>query len=119
MNYKFEDLEVWELAIKLNGFAYEIAEKLPDSEKYNLSSQLKRASTSIALNIAEGSTGQSNAEQARFLSFAIRSHVEVVACIRLIQKRNYLDPDIELLKAFEDLGSELFAKLNAFKRAIS
>lgn len=118
MTYKFEKLEVWQLAMKFNAICYKIAEKLPDSEKYNLSSQLKRASTSIALNIAEGSTGQSNAEQSRFLSFAIRSHVEVVACIRLIQERNYIDSNTELMNRIQELGSELFAKLNAFKRAI-
>ena len=119
MTYKFEKLEVWELAIKFNNLAYRIAEKLPDHEKYNLNSQLKRASTSIALNIAEGSTGQSNAEQARFLSFSIRSHVEVVACIRLIQERGYIDSNSVLFSDFDQLGSELFAKLNAFKRALN
>ncbi|MEL7834084.1 four helix bundle protein [Fodinibius sp. Rm-B-1B1-1] len=118
MTYKFEKLEVWELAMKFNALSYTIAGTLPDHEKYNLTSQLKRASTSIALNIAEGSTGQSNAEQSRFLSFAIRSHVEVVACIRLIQERNYIDSNTELMNRFEELGAELFAKLNAFKRAI-
>ena len=44
---------------------YELTKQLPDSERYNLRSQLERASTSIALNIAEGSTGQSDAEQNR------------------------------------------------------
>ncbi len=118
MTYKFEKLEVWKLAIKFSDIAYEIADKLPEQERYNLNSQLRRASTSIALNIAEGSTGQSNAEQSRFLSFAIRSHVEVVACLRLVQERNYLDQDDELIKSVEKLGSELFAKLNAFKKAL-
>jgi len=117
--YKFEKLEVWDLAMKFNALSYDIADKLPESEKYNLTSQLKRASTSIALNIAEGSTGQTNPEQLRFLSFAIRSHVEAVACIRLIQERNYINSSTELIDKFEELGSELFAKLNAFKRAIT
>lgn len=116
--YKVEKLEVWEFAMKFNALSYTIADKLPDNEKYNLKSQLKRASTSIALNIAEGSSGQSNAEESRFLSFAIRSHVEVVACIRLIQERNYMDSSTELTNRFEKLGSALFAKFNAFKRAI-
>lgn len=118
MTYKFEELVVWKLAMKFNSLSYEIADRLPDSEKFNLNSQLRRASTSIALNIAEGSTGQSDAEQSRFLTFAIRSHVEVVACLRLIQKRNYIDKDDQLIKKFERLGTELFAKLNAFKKAL-
>lgn len=119
MTYKFEKLEVWKLAMKLNNFAYDIADRLPDEEKYNLSSQLKRASTSIALNIAEGSTGQSDAEQSRFLSFAIRSHVEVIACIRLIEDRGYIDINSELYKVFENVGRKLFAKLQAFKKSLN
>lgn len=118
MKYKFEDLQVWKLAMKFNSLSYDIADHLPDKEKYNLSSQLRRAATSIALNIAEGSTGQSDAEQARFLSFAIRSHVEVIACIRLIEDRNYLDSKNDLFNEFESVGTELFAKLNAFKQAL-
>lgn len=119
MTYKFEKLEVWKLALKFNDVAYEIAGKLPEQEKFNLNSQLRRAATSIALNIAEGSTGQSNAEQSRFLSFAIRSHVEVIACLRLIQERHYIDQNDELMQKFGRLGSELFAKLNAFKKALN
>lgn len=118
MTYKFEKLEVWKLAMKFNKVAYDVADELPDKEKYNLSSQLRRASTSIGLNIAEGSTGQSDAEQARFLSYSIRSQVEVIACMRLIQNRNYINSDDEIAEKFERLGSELFAKLNAFKNAL-
>ena len=89
MAYKFENLEVWQLAIEYTDVVYEIAEQLPSREDYNLKSQIRRASTSIALNIAEGSTGQSNAEQARFLGMAIRSLIETVACQKLILWRHY------------------------------
>lgn len=43
MTYKFEKLEVWKLAMKFNDLSYQIAEHLPDSEKFNLNSQLQRA----------------------------------------------------------------------------
>ncbi len=118
MEYKFEKLEVWKLAMKVNDLSYQIAVQLPDFEKYNLNSQLRRASTSIALNIAEGSTSQSDAEQARFLSYAIRSHLEVVACLRLIEARKYLT-DKDLAQQFEELGKRLFVKLQAFKKSLS
>ncbi|MGE5376633.1 MAG: four helix bundle protein [Bacteroidota bacterium] len=49
-----------------------------------------RAATSVALNIAEGSQGQSDAEQARFLGMKIRSLIETVACEQVIQRRNYI-----------------------------
>ncbi|MDY6836612.1 MAG: four helix bundle protein [Thermodesulfobacteriota bacterium] len=91
MGYKFEKLEIWELALAYIDLFYQIAEKLPQIEKRNLGSKALRAPTSIALNTAEGSTGQSNAEQNRFIGIAIRSLVETVACLHLMKRRNYID----------------------------
>ena len=71
MPYKFEQLDVWNLSLDYMDLIYDVAGKLPKSEEYNLKSQIIRAATSISLNIAEGSTGQSDAEQARFLGMAI------------------------------------------------
>ncbi len=73
MPFKFERLEVWQLALDYVDLMYRISEELPPKEQYNLASQLIRAATSIALNIAEGSTSQSDAEQNRFLGMAVRS----------------------------------------------
>ena len=56
--YKFERLKVYQLALDYIDKVYSAAAKLPRNEEYNLSPQIKRAATSIALNIAEGSTGQ-------------------------------------------------------------
>ncbi len=117
MSYKFEKLEVWQLALEYSDLIYDIVERLPESEAYNLKSQVTRAATSVALNIAEGSTGQSDAEQARFVNFAIRSLVETVACIHLINRRGYLDKTVLLREAY--MASEkLFAKLQAFRRSL-
>ena len=99
MPYKFEQLEVWKLALEYLDLIYKLAENLPKSEDYNLKSQITRAATSIALNIAEGSQGQSDAEQARFLGIAIRSLVETVAYQQIIQRRGYLQ-DGGLLKRY-------------------
>ena len=62
MGYKFEKLEVWELGLAYIDAIYAVAGRLPPTEDYNLKSQVIRAATSIALNVAEGSTGQTNAE---------------------------------------------------------
>jgi four helix bundle protein len=95
MAYKFERLEVWQLALEYTDLIYVIAEQLPPSENFNLKSQIIRAATSIVLNIAEGSTSQSDAEQARFLGLAIRSLIETVACQHLINRRHYFkDPEL-------------------------
>ena len=70
MAFKFEKLKVWEKAIDLSVEINDLTKKFPKEELYVLTSQIKRASDSIALNIAEGSTGQSNKEFRRFLSIA-------------------------------------------------
>ena len=75
MSFKFEKLDVWRMALEYIDLIYSIAQQLPRSEDFNLKAQITRAATSIALNIAEGSTGQTDAEQARFLGLALRSPV--------------------------------------------
>lgn len=117
MPFKFEKLVVWKLSIDLSDRIYFLANKLPESEKFNLSSQIRRAVTSISLNIAEGSTGQSNPEQARFISYAHRSLMEVVACLILMKKRSYISGEI-----FDDLYNQtelLSVKLLAFKNYLT
>ena len=64
MAYKFEKLAVWQRALEYVDLVYAVAEALPRAEDFNLKSQITRAASSIALNIAEGSTSQTDAEQA-------------------------------------------------------
>lgn len=116
MAYKFEKLEVWRLAVEYVDLIYRIAEQLPGSEEYNLKSQIIRAATSIALNIAEGSTSQSDAEQRRFLGMAIRSLIETVACLHLSERRSYWD--VGLSREVYTHSEKLFAKLQAFRTAL-
>ena len=93
MTYKFQKLEIYQLALEYVGLIYDLSERLPGSENFNLKSQITRAATSIALNIAEGSTSQSDPEQSRFLGMALRSLVETVACQDLIELRKYVAID--------------------------
>jgi four helix bundle protein len=115
--HKFEKLEVWQLALDYCDWCYAIADELPGQEKFNLASQLRRASVSVALNIAEGSTSQSDAEQARFLTIALRSLIETVACQHLIHRRRYF-ADGQSLRETYRLSEKLTAKLQAMRRAI-
>jgi four helix bundle protein len=62
----------------------------PEKEKFNLTSQLIRAANSIALNLLEGSLGQSNAEQRKFIGYAIRSLAEVITCLHKAKRRKYI-----------------------------
>ncbi|HEY4688713.1 MAG TPA: four helix bundle protein [Anaerolineae bacterium] len=117
MPFKFEKLEVWRLALDYIDLIYEIGAQLPRSEEYNLKSQIARAATSVALNIAEGSTSQTDAEQARFLGFAIRSLIETVACQHVIKRRKYLR-DETLLTQVYSRAETLVAKLHTMRKAL-
>jgi four helix bundle protein len=115
--YKFQRLEVYQLALEYVDAVYNLSRQLPESERFNLRSQVERAATSIVLNIAEGSTSQSDAEQARFLGLAVRSLLETVACWDLVARRAYI-PSNELT-ALREQGQSLFVKLQAFRRKLT
>ncbi|MEP0986483.1 four helix bundle protein [Ekhidna sp.] len=91
MAFKFEKLQVWQRALELTVEIDKLIKKFPSEEKYALASQIKRATDSIVLNIAEGSTGQTNKEFSRFLGIALRSGIEVVACLYLGKKREIIN----------------------------
>jgi four helix bundle protein len=73
MEFKFEKLEVWRMAINIADEVHLLTRTFPKEEMFSLTSQMKRAADSVSLNIAEGSTGQSDPEQRRFLGYAQRS----------------------------------------------
>lgn len=90
MPFKFENLTVWKLAIELAKDVHEITWNFPKEELFILTGQMKRAADSISLNIAEGSTGQSNPEQRKFIGYAQRSALEVLNCLYLAKSREYI-----------------------------
>ena len=114
--YKFKKLRVYQMALDYIDITYELSKHLPVSEKFNLRTQLIRAATSITLNIAEGSTGQTDAEQHRFLGLALRSYLETIACWDIIECRGYLQTGE--LSAIRNQGHQLFIKLQAFRKSL-
>lgn len=93
MAFKFENLKVWQQSLELADDIDVLAKSFPSHELYSLSSQIRRAANSVSLNIVEGSTGLSNAEFKRFLSIANRSALEVVGCLYLAKRRDYLNEE--------------------------
>ena len=90
MKFKFEGLIIWQKAMEIAEDINTLSNGFPKKELYNLSSQSMRAADSIALNIAEGSIGQSNPEFRKFIGYSIRSLAEVVTCLIKAKKRNYI-----------------------------
>lgn len=90
MPFKFEKLVIWQLSIEMANNIHLMTRTFPKEEMFSLTTQIKRAADSSALNIAEGSTGQSNPEQQRFLGYSLRSCIEVVSALYLAIKREYI-----------------------------
>ena len=116
VSFKFEKLFVWQKAMDWAEEIYNFSSSFPRNEEYNLTSQIRRASDSIALNIAEGSILQSGKEFSRFLGYAIRSIAEVVTCLHKANRRNYLEKDI-FQKNYQD-AFDLMNMLIAFQRKL-
>lgn len=84
--YKFEKLRVWKEAVKLVKMVYGLCRLLPTEERFALADQLKRASTSIVLNIAEGCGGLGDTELKSYLRNSLKSLYETVAAVKLVKK---------------------------------
>jgi four helix bundle protein len=77
MAHKFRELHIWKRSRMFCSEIYNITSKFPDSEKFGLTNQLRRASVAIPSNIAEGSSRNSNKDFARFLQISIGSAYEI------------------------------------------
>lgn len=93
MNH-WKDLIVWQKAHKLTLEIYILTSSFPESEKYNLISQIRRASTSVATNIVEGHDRSSTSEFVRFLFISRGSIEEVRYLILLAKDLKYIDDHI-------------------------
>ncbi len=100
MPFKFEKLIVWQKALDLSDEVNKLTKTFPKDELFIITSQIKRAADSVALNIAEGSTGQTNPEFSRFLSYSLRSTIEVVGCI-FIAKKEVLSTTLISIKSIK------------------
>ena len=114
MSFKFEKLIIWQKAMNYGKEIYNLSSKFPKTEVYNLTSQINRASDSIALNISEGSIVQSKPEFSRFMGYAIRSLAEAVTCLHKANRRNYLS-ESEFNKLYKNLFHLMNMMIIAFR----
>jgi len=106
MSFKFEKLIIWQKAMEFGEKIHSISLGLKD-ELFNLSSQIKRASDSVALNISEGSILQSKPEFRKFLGYSIRSLAEVVTCLYKAKNRYYISDEI-----FKEMYDDCYNLMN-------
>jgi len=112
----YQDLEVWNAAVELAAAVHEINKLLPRDERFALIDQLRRASISVSLNIAEGSASASPREFARFIDIARGSLREVETCLVLALRFQYLSR--EQLTEAHALIARVTAMLNAMRRRL-
>ncbi len=87
----FRQLKVWQKAHKAALAVYDLTRRLPKDETYGLTSQIRRAASSIPANIAEGCGRGSDAELARFLYIAMGSALELEYHLLLARDLNYFE----------------------------
>ncbi|MDX9769314.1 MAG: four helix bundle protein [Tenuifilaceae bacterium] len=115
--FKFEKLIIWQMAMDYGEEINSLAQTFPKREIYNLSSQICRAVDSIALNISEGSIGQSVPENKKFVGYAIRSLAEVVTCLHKAFRRNYVSQKV--FNKQYDYAYNLMNMISAFKSKLN
>jgi four helix bundle protein len=86
----FKDLIVWQRSMDLAVRIYGITQKLPASEQFGLTSQLRRAAVSIPSNIAEGYGRQSTGNYRQFLSISRGSLMEIETQINICDRLKYV-----------------------------
>ena len=110
MAFRFRTFPIYTILRLFIGKMYKLADSLPQKEMYGLSSQLRRASTSTLLNLAEGSMKKSDAELNRFLMFSIGSISEIVAILDICLDNKYLplSKHDEFVLECEDIVKQLY-----------
>ena len=98
----FKQLRVWQHSHQLTLAVYEVIQGFPNSELYGLTSQMRRASASISMNIAEGCGRGSDAEFARFLQIAMGSASELEYQLILANDLKFLNQD-----TYEEINPEV------------
>jgi four helix bundle protein len=111
MGASFKDLIVWQRAIELGVAVYKLTSVFPDSERFGLTNQLRRASVSIASNIAEGYGKCTKGEYVQYLGHARGSNFEVQTQLVFSKELNY--GTHKLRQSAEDLSQEVSRMLVA------
>jgi four helix bundle protein len=117
MNFRFEKLIIWQTAMEFGEQIHVLARLIPKEESYNLGSQIRRAADYIALNIAEGSINQSNAEMKKYSAYSIRSLAEVITCLYKAKNRGYINAAI--FQEHYEAAYKLMRMLLSFRNKIS
>lgn len=116
VKFRFQDLEIWRLAIQIADELFDIADDIEKKRLYRFAEQLRGSGMSMSNNIAEGSGSSSNKEFVQFLNVARRSTYENANILILLQKRRLITD--EALERFLDQFDHLCRKVTKFQSSL-
>lgn len=115
--HNYKNLKVWIKAVELSTTVYSVTENFPAHERFGLTSQLRRASVSIASNIAVGAGRASDNEFSHFLSIANGSCYEMATQLIISKNLNYLSE--QSYSDFDDKISEVQKMIYRLKESLN
>jgi len=116
VKFRFQDLEIWQLAIEIADELFDVADELEKRRLYRFAEQLRAAGMSMSNNIAEGSGSSSDKEFKQFLNVARRSTFENANILILLRKRNLITD--ESLERLLDKLDHLCRKITNFQGSL-
>jgi len=117
MGFRFLNFPIYKEVKVFNKNIYKLSFSFPRSEQFELASQLRRASSSILLNIAEGSAKKSDAEFNRFILIANGSTTEIVAILDIALDQAYITR--EQYQVFIENCENISRQLYGFSRRLT
>ncbi|WP_298553188.1 four helix bundle protein [uncultured Algibacter sp.] len=113
--FSFEKLNVWLDSKELVKLIYLITKEFPSQEKFGLTNQLRHASISVASNLAEGTSRNTNKDKAHFSTMAFSSLMEVLNQLIIAKELNFINEN-----NYQTLRTEIEKisnKLNALRKS--
>ncbi|MDQ7837638.1 MAG: four helix bundle protein [Thermodesulfobacteriota bacterium] len=120
MSRDYRKIKAWQLADDITVEVYNITRSFPKEEIYGLTSQLRRAISSVPANIVEGATRSHKKEYVHFLNIARVSLAEADDFLHLAKRLNYFDEKRynEISKKINELGATLYGLMQAVKKEV-
>ena len=116
VKFRFQDLEIWQMAIEIADELFVIADALDKKRLYRFAEQLRGAGMSMSNNISEGSGSSSKKEFIQFLNIARRSTFENANILILLKRRKLINDDT--LGKLLDKLDHLSRKITKFQRSL-
>ena len=116
MSFRFEKLEVWHKSIAFADCVCLITRGFPDSERFGLVTQMRRAAVSISSNIAEGSGRGSDKDFARFLEISYGSLMETISQTHIAKRQEFVKQ--EVFNEIHILADELTRMLSGLRNSL-